>query len=202
MSNLSYTDQQILDTYRQTRQIHITVCEAFINTAFRFLRRKGASIEAADEIVHEAWIPFLRKLPDFELRGEGRLYKYFQRICENKFNTRCQNEAKERKRHKIYSRYVQNDEDNWLEVSTMDEEETWQARKEKLLSHLLKTLKESLRSKCRKLFQYRYQDNLPLEEIDRRMGSKNSKGASSAKNELYRCRKKLKHLLEQVPLAI
>ncbi len=194
MLTLTFTDQQVINKYCDMRQIPPSVYEAYTRKAFACLLQKGASGEVAEEIIQEAWIPLVLKLSDFKSQGEGALYAYFQRICLNKFFTYCGEKKKNRLEREEYKRFVQNDEDYYLSVSALNEEDTWQAQKEKLFRLMEEKLDEALSSKCRELIQYRYLDKLPHKKINQLIGSNNSPNASSAKSLLSRCMKRLRAL--------
>lgn len=194
------SDEQILKEFQNSNQFPLPVYEEYNKKAFERLCKMGASREVALEITHDTWVPFLReiKLPRFEIKWEGCIYAYFCRICINKFLNHCRNEKQSRNKINGYINYMQNDQDNQSTTLVMAEEETWSVKKEKLLDHLAKNIEEVLSSKCRKLIQYRYWQKLSINEIDQLIGAKNSKGTSSAKSELSRCRKKLKSLLQRL----
>lgn len=178
-----FTDQEILDHYGNTGQIHPGVYRLFNNQAFARLLKTGAREEEAEEIVHESWVPLLLKLPKFVPKGDGSLYAFFLQTCLRKFFTWC----KQNKRTPPSA----------SEASDPEEEER-EERKEILLRHLLKFKDEALSRKCRDLIRYRFEEGKTHTEIDQIFGAKNSEGTSSAKNQLFRCMEKLRTLFKNL----
>lgn len=186
-----HSDQQILDQYLNTGEMDLAVYETFSERAFAALRRQGAAPEVAEDIMQDAWIPFLRKLPVFEVHSEGALFAFYQKICFNKFFTHCNREKRQRDQDKDYLHF----QEQWsTDVSSREEDDL----KEKKLNYLVRFVEEVMTSKCRKLLHYRYELGLSITAIDDRFDSKNSPGSSSAKTELHRCRKRLRLLMKKV----
>ncbi|MBK7336970.1 MAG: hypothetical protein IPJ00_12700 [Saprospirales bacterium] len=172
-----FTDQEILDFYRNIGQIHPDVYGLFNKQAFARLLKTGAREEVAEEIVYESWVPLLLKLPKFVPKGDGSLYAFFLQTCLRKFFTWCrQNKRKPPPMPEI----------------TDPEEGDWEERKELMMRYLQEFRDKVLKGKCRELMHYRFAENKSHAEIDQIFGAKNAEGTSSSKNQLYRCLNKLR----------
>lgn len=174
-----FTDQEILDLFRDSGQIHPDVYRLFNNQAFARLVKTGAREEVAEEIVHESWVPLLLKMPRFVPQGENSLYTFFLHTCLRKFFTWCrQNKRKP---------------PPMPELSDPEECE-WEEIKEKMMRYLQHFRDKVLKGKCRDLIKYRFEEKKSHSEIDQLFGAKNAEGTSSSKNQLHRCIKKLRGL--------
>lgn len=181
---MDLTDSEILEILRNDEQAHTCIYIQYKDYCLNYMVGKmGIDREDALDLYQEATIVLYQnvKRGDFELKCTIRTY--LCAICKNQ----CLNIRKSNYNSKIFlSDEIDENITDWYDEHTEE-----QNRKISLIIEQLNELK-SKNYECYERIQAFYYDKLSLEDITNKFGFKN---VNSAKEQLSKCRKKIKQKL-------
>ncbi|MCW5924187.1 MAG: sigma-70 family RNA polymerase sigma factor [Saprospiraceae bacterium] len=187
-THTNWTDESLLAAIqsggaaRESALRHIYLFPGLRETVVRHILDNGGSRSDAQDVFQEALVLFDRNLREGRFEGKSALATYFVAIAKWRWVTLRRQQGR-------YQELSPAQYDGTVESPEAD---TLRNEHRELLAEAMGHIGE----RCRELLR-RYQLDYSMEEIAREMGYAN---AETAKKEAYRCRMRLRELLENHPL--
>ncbi|MBK7937420.1 MAG: sigma-70 family RNA polymerase sigma factor [Lewinellaceae bacterium] len=187
-TNTNQTDETLLSAIRSGGQArenalrYLYLLPGLRETVARFVLDNGGNRSDAQDVFQEAFVLLDRNLREGRFEGKSALTTYFVAIAKWRWVTLRRQQG----------RYTEISPAQYDGAVESPEAETLRAEHRELLAGAMGQIGE----RCRELLRL-YQLDYSMEEIAGKMGYS---GADTAKKEAFRCRMRLREVLENDPL--
>lgn len=174
-------DKEILERIRKGDETALQyLYRSNYRTILRFVLRNNGTESEAQDIFQDALVALWENVRKKEFILSSKLSTYLYSVCQNMWLKEL------KKKKKITSKdTVIPEDDLTTEIQNWEREE-----RIKIIQSCIDQLGET----CKKILQYFYFDELPMQEIAERLGFAN---ADSVKSQKYKCKKELDKIVKR-----